>query len=47
MSLWTGTRRSSLGDKLRLFCYSHFVIRKDHGLGSPREPHQLPVWLSS
>ena len=52
--LWTGARSSSLGDNfwisltaLRLFCYSHFVIRQDHGFGSPREPHQLPGWLSA
>ena len=52
VSLWTGVRSSSLGDNfwisltaLRLFCYSHFVIRQDHGFGSPREPHQLPGWL--
>ena len=23
------------------------VIRQDHGFGSPREPHQLPGWLSA
>ena len=52
--LWTGARSSSLGDNfwisltaLRPFCYSHFVIRQDHGFGSPREPHQLPGWLSA
>ena len=22
-----------------------FVIRQDHGFGSPHEPHQLPGWL--
>ena len=27
------------------FC--SFVIRQDHGFGSPREPHQLPVLLSA
>ena len=54
VSLWTGVRSSSLGDNfwtsltaLRLFCYSHFVIRQDHGFGSPRQSHQLPGWLSS
>ena len=53
VSLWTGARSSSLGDNfwisltaLRLFCYSHFVIRQDHGFGSPYEPHQSPGWLS-
>ena len=44
VSLWTGVRSSSLGDNfwksltaLWLFCYSHFVIRQDHGFGSPRK----------
>ena len=53
VSLWTGVHSSSLGDNswisltaLRLFCYSLFVIRQDCGFGSPREPHQLPGWLT-
>ena len=44
VSLWTGVCSSSLGDNfwisltaLWLFCYSHFVIRQDHGFGSPRK----------
>ena len=52
VSLWSGARSSSLDDDfqisltvLRLFCYCHFVIRQDHGFGSPREPHQLPRLL--
>ena len=54
VSIWTGARNFSLGDNfwisltaLRLFYYSHFVIRQDHGFCSPREPHQLPGWLSA
>ena len=54
VSLWTGARSSSLGDNfwisltaLRLFRYSQFVIMQDHGIGSPREPHQLPGWFSA
>ena len=29
----------------KLFCYCHFVIRQDHGFGSPHESHELPGWL--
>ena len=52
VSLLTGARISFLGDSFLnkgltvfgLFCYHCclFVIRQDHGFGSPSEPHQLP-----
>ena len=54
VSLLTGARISFLGYRFLisltvfgLFCYHccHFVIRQDHGFGSPSEPHQLPDWL--
>ena len=52
VSLWTRVRSSSLGDNfwisltaLRLFCYSHFVIRQDHGFDSVLHANLISCWV--
>ena len=44
---WLSNDNLVITFELRLFCYCYFLIRRDHSFGSPREPHQLPVYLCS